>query len=90
MRDETIIDVYTSGVNGAEYDAGMKQLMSNKEIIIPILQMTVPEFKMCSQCRDLSSSESRKDSDFMFARNHCLFCIYSCDVDSRIINSVGS
>lgn len=31
MRDETIIDVYTSGVNGAEYDAGMKQLMSNKE-----------------------------------------------------------
>lgn len=21
MRDETIIDVYTSGVNGAEYDA---------------------------------------------------------------------
>ena len=58
MRDETIIDVYTSGVNGAEYDAGMKQLMSNKEIIIPILQMTVPEFKMCSQCRDLSSSES--------------------------------
>lgn len=58
MRDETIIDVYTSGVNSAEYDAGMKQLMSNKEIIIPILQMTVPEFKMCSQCRDLSSSES--------------------------------
>ena len=58
MRDETIIDVYTSGVNGAEYDAGMKQLMSNKEIIIPILQMTVPEFKMCSQCRDLLSSES--------------------------------
>ena len=33
MRDETIIDVYTSGVTGAEYDAGMKQLMSNKEII---------------------------------------------------------
>ena len=49
MRDETVIDVYTSGVTGAEYDAGMKQLMSNKEIIIPILQMTVPEFKMCSQ-----------------------------------------
>ena len=60
MRDETIIDVYTSGVTGAEYDAGMKQLMSNKEIIIPILQMTVPEFKMCSQeeilqCLDISS-----------------------------------
>lgn len=58
VRDETKIDVYTFGVTGAEYDAGMKQLMSNKEIIIPILQMTVPEFKMCSQCRDLSSSES--------------------------------
>ena len=60
MRDETIIDVYTSGVNGAEYDAGMKQLMSNKEIIVPILQMTVSEFKTCSQeeilqCLDISS-----------------------------------
>ena len=31
MRDETKMDVYTSGVTGAEYDAGMKQLMSNKE-----------------------------------------------------------
>ena len=49
MRDETKMDVYTSGVTGAEYDAGMKQLMSNKEIIVPILQMTVPEFKTCSQ-----------------------------------------
>ena len=60
MRDETKIDVYTSGVTGAEYDAGMKQLMSNKEILIPILQMTVPEFKTCSQeeilqCLDISS-----------------------------------
>ena len=60
MRDETKMDVYTSGVTGAEYDAGMKQLMSNKEIIIPILQMTVPEFKTCSQeeilqCLDISS-----------------------------------
>lgn len=60
MRDETKMDVYTSGVIGAEYDAGMKQLMSNKEILIPILQMTVPEFKTCSQeeilqCLDISS-----------------------------------
>ncbi len=60
MRDETKMDVYTSGVTGAEYDAGIKQLMSNKEIIIPILQMTVPEFKTCSQeeilrCLDISS-----------------------------------
>lgn len=60
VRDETKMDVYTSGVTGAEYDAGMKQLMSNKEIIVPILQMTVPEFKTCSQeeilqCLDISS-----------------------------------
>jgi len=48
MRDETKVDVYTSGITGAEYDAGMKQLMSNKEIIIPILQMAVPEFKTCN------------------------------------------
>ena len=33
MRDETKLDVYTSGITGAEYDAGMKQLMSNKEIM---------------------------------------------------------
>ena len=60
MRDETKMDVYTSGVTGAEYDAGIKQLMSNKEILVPILQMTVPEFKTCSQeeileCLDISS-----------------------------------
>ena len=60
MRDETKMDVYMSGVTGAEYDAGMKQLMSNKEIIVPILQMTVSEFKTCSQeeilqCLDISS-----------------------------------
>ena len=60
MRDETKLDVYTSGITGAEYDAGMKHLMSNKEIISPILQMTVPEFKTCSQeeilqCLDISS-----------------------------------
>ena len=33
MRDETKLDVYTSGISGAEYDAGMKHLMSNKEIM---------------------------------------------------------
>ena len=57
MRDETKMDVYTSGVTGVEYDAGMKQLMSNKEIIVPILQMTVSEFKTCRiyVARDLSS-----------------------------------
>ena len=60
MREETKIDVYTSGLTGAEYDAGMKRLMSNKEILIPILQMTVPEFKTRSQeeilqCLDISS-----------------------------------
>lgn len=49
MRDETKIDVYTSNIIGAEYDAGMKRLMSNKEILVPILQMIVPEFKECSQ-----------------------------------------
>ncbi|MFR5914462.1 MAG: hypothetical protein ACLUGJ_04745 [Blautia wexlerae] len=32
MRDETKMDVYTSGVTGAEYDAGMKQLMSNSRL----------------------------------------------------------
>ena len=59
MRDETKMDVYTSGVTGAEYDAGMKQLMSNKEIIVPILQMTVPEFKTCSQ-EEMGFSENWK------------------------------
>ena len=49
MRDETKMDVYTSGVTGAEYDAGMKQLMSNFEILVPIMLMTVTEFNTCSQ-----------------------------------------
>ena len=49
MRDETLADVYASNVTGAQYDAGMKNLMSNKEIIVPLLQLAVPEFKDCSQ-----------------------------------------
>ena len=60
MRDETLVDVYASNVTGAEYDAGMKNLMSNKEIIVPLLQMALPEFRDCSQeeivqCLDISS-----------------------------------
>lgn len=60
MRDETLADVYASNVTGAQYDAEMKNLMSNKEVIVPLLQMAVPEFKDCSQeeivrCLDISS-----------------------------------
>ena len=60
MRNETLVDVYASNVTGAQFDAGMKNLMSNKEIIVPLLQLAVPEFKDCSQeeivqCLDLSS-----------------------------------
>ena len=31
MRDETLADVYASNATGAQYDAGMKNLMRNEE-----------------------------------------------------------
>ena len=88
MRDETKMDVYTSGVTGAEYDAGMKQLMSNKEIIVPILQMTVPEFKTCSQeeilqCLDISSIT--KD-DFVSELSSLVEKLVRFDIRFKIIN----
>ena len=48
-----------SGITGA-YDAAMKKLLSNKEILVPILQMTIPEYEGYTQeeilsCLDIDS-----------------------------------
>ena len=43
MKNVTKEDIYASGITGA-YDASMKKLLSNKEILVPILQMTIPEY----------------------------------------------
>lgn len=53
-----------SSVNiGAEYDKGVKKLFKSKEIIVPIMEMVIPEFEGCSQeeilnCLDLVSITS--------------------------------
>ena len=54
MRDETKENEYASYIVGTTYDAGMKKLMSNKEILIPVLQMVVSEFSSCTQEEILS------------------------------------
>ncbi len=92
MRDETKMDVYTSGVTGVEYDAGMKQLMSNKEIIVPILQMTVSEFKtcriLCSQ--DLSSQLSTITQTTDYSKLEKCYSIWICaeDVPKKLQNTL--
>ena len=42
MKDVTKEDIYVSSITGA-YDAAMKKLLSNKEILVPLMQMTIPE-----------------------------------------------
>ena len=48
MRDETAIDLMASNLLGEKYDEACKKLMKNKEIIAPILQMLVDEYKDCT------------------------------------------
>lgn len=59
MKDVTKEDIYVSSITGA-YDAAMKKLLSNKEILVPLLQMTIPEYEGCTQeeilsCLDIDS-----------------------------------
>ena len=56
MKDVTKEDIYVSSITGA-YDAAMKKLLSNKEILVPLLQMTIPEYEGCTQEEILSCLE---------------------------------
>lgn len=47
MKDETKIDLYATA-NSRKYDEACKRIFQNKEIIAPILQMVVPEYKNCT------------------------------------------
>ena len=64
MKTETKVDVLSAADAGSLYDASVKKVFSCKEIIVPFLQLVVPEFKDCSQeeilaCLDLSSVSSK-------------------------------
>ena len=59
MKNVTKEDIYASGITGA-YDALMKKLLSNKEILVPILQMTIPEYEGCTQEESELSSVTEK------------------------------
>lgn len=48
MRDETKIDLYAASAISREYDEACKRIFRNKEIIAPIMQMVVPEYKNCT------------------------------------------
>ncbi len=63
MKIETKYDIVSSVNIGAEYDKGVKKLFKSKEIIVPIMEMVIPEFEGCSQeeilnCLDLASITS--------------------------------
>lgn len=49
MKIETKYDIASSVNVGAEYDKGVKKLFKSKEIIVPIMEMVIPEFEGCSQ-----------------------------------------
>ena len=48
MKIETKYDIASSVNIGAEYDKGVKKLFKSKEIIVPIMEMVIPEFVGCS------------------------------------------
>lgn len=63
MKIETKYAIASSVNIGAEYDKGVKKLFKSKEIIVPIMEMVIPEFEGCSQeeilnCLDLASITS--------------------------------
>ena len=63
MKIETKYDIASSVNIGAEYDKGVKKLFKSKEIIVPIMEMVIPEYEGCSQeeilnCLDLASITS--------------------------------
>lgn len=63
MKIETKYDIASSVNIGAEYDKGVKKLFKSNEIIVPIMEMVIPEFEGCSQeeilnCLDLASITS--------------------------------
>ena len=55
MKIETKYDIASSVNIGAEYDKGVKKLFKSKEIIVPIMEMVIPEFEGCSQEEILKS-----------------------------------
>ena len=66
MKNVTKEDIYASCITGA-YDAAMKKLLSNKEILVPILQMTIPEYEGYTQEEILSclDTDSITGEDFV-------------------------
>ena len=48
MKTETEIALEASGKLGAKYDAVCKMLFQNKEILAPVLQSVIPEYRDCT------------------------------------------
>ena len=99
MRDETLADVYASNVTGAQYDAGMKNLMSNKEIIVPLLQLTYrpkkPSYPILKRAlyyvaRDLSSQLSVVTNTTDYSKLEKCYSIWICtkDIPKRLQNTM--
>lgn len=65
MKIETKYDIVSAQNIGAKYDNGVKRLFKSKEIIVPIMEMIIPEFEGCSQqeilnCLDVTSITSEE------------------------------
>ena len=60
MRLETEQTILAAKINGEKYDESISKLFSNKEIIAPILQLTVPEFKGLSIENIIKSMDTGK------------------------------
>lgn len=92
MKTETKVDVLSAADAGSLYDASVKKIFSCKEIIVPFLQLVVPEFKDCSQeeilaCLDLSSVSSKTTvSDTGTAKNNTDYGIEEVNGELSSVN----
>ena len=49
IRNETQAVLRAAGKQGSAYDQSLKTVWMNKEVLIPLLQMLIPEYQGCSQ-----------------------------------------
>lgn len=92
MKMETKVDVCSANEAGSLYDSSIKKIFTCKEILVPLLQLIVPEFKDCSQdkilqCLDVNSiTNQRAVSDIGSAKAGTSYRITESSTEFESLN----
>ena len=86
------MDVCSANEAGSLYDSSIKKIFTCKEILVPLLQLIVPEFKDCSQdkilqCLDVNSiTNQRAVSDIGSAKAGTSYRITESSIEFESLN----